>query len=43
VDCLEGGRPQPFDIADAVRDIAILEQGAANPGRTVELDLSGIE
>lgn len=40
VEALEAGAEQPWDLLDAWKDIAILEQAAAAPGRTVDLDLT---
>jgi len=40
VQAVEAGAEQPWSLLDAWKDIAILEQAAAAPGRTVELDLT---
>lgn len=40
VEALESGTEQPCSLVDAWRDIAILEQGMRQPGRTVGLDIT---
>jgi hypothetical protein len=39
VESVEAGEAPPWDIADAWKDIAIMEQATASPGCTVQLDL----
>ncbi len=40
VDAVSGGKQPPWGVVDAWKDIAILEQATAQPGRTVQLDLT---
>ncbi|MGD2174423.1 MAG: Gfo/Idh/MocA family oxidoreductase [Candidatus Brocadiaceae bacterium] len=40
IEAVEAGAEQPFDVVDAWKDVKILEEGAAHPGRRVELDLT---
>ncbi len=40
VEALEAGAEQPFDVADAWKDIVILEEAAGGAGRPVRMDLT---
>lgn len=41
-DCVETGAPLPWDLKDAWKDIAIMDAAMKAPGKTLDVNLSGI-